>query len=288
MTNAASRSNVRPAGGAAPDAGQAEGRRAETVLEELTTELTNLDHFAHEIEAIAKQTKLLALNATIEAARAGEAGRGFAVVAGEVKSLSGETEKATKEIETVLSRLRKRMDEVGDLLLAPAGGHKANATQATAPANAGQPKTAAAQQQQQPTSPLTDRQRQLVQDSFAKVEPISDDAAAMFYGRLFDIRPDLKALFTGDMAEQGKMLMGTLKLAVAGLNNLGKLTPALSTLGIRHRGYGVKVGDYDAVADALLWTLEQVLGDDFDNETREAWAVTYDLLASTMIEAAGE
>nr|WP_306213823.1 GAF domain-containing protein [Actinoplanes sp. RD1] len=64
------------------------------------------------IQAIAAQTNLLALNATIEAARAGEAGKGFAVVAGEVKELSGETERATTEVSAKVSTIQSRVDAV--------------------------------------------------------------------------------------------------------------------------------------------------------------------------------
>ena len=134
--------------------------------------------------------------------------------------------------------------------------------------------------------PLTEAEISLVQDTFAMVEPIADDAAAMFYGRLFEIDPELRRLFKDDLASQRKALMATLKVAVKGLNNLPAIVPAVKQLGARHAGYGVQSKDYDSVGAALLWTLEEGLGEAFTDEVKAAWTTVYGLLAETMIEAA--
>ena len=85
-------------------------------IEALQGEIEKVGRVAQEIDAIAKQTNLLALNATIEAARAGSAGKGFAVVAGEVKNLSAQTARATKEVSEVVSTLMSRVDKLAMLI----------------------------------------------------------------------------------------------------------------------------------------------------------------------------
>ncbi|HYF43133.1 MAG TPA: globin family protein [Ramlibacter sp.] len=122
----------------------------------------------------------------------------------------------------------------------------------------------------------------LVQSSFALVKPIAATAAELFYGRLFALDPSLRPLFKGDMAKQGQMLMSVIGTAVAGLRNLEKLAPVVRQLGARHVAYGVRSEHYATVGAALLWTLEQGLGEHFTPEVREAWAATYELLAEVM------
>jgi hemoglobin-like flavoprotein len=135
---------------------------------------------------------------------------------------------------------------------------------------------------------MTPQQIKLVQSSFAKVAPIADLAADLFYSRLFEIAPDVRRLFPDDLSGQKKKLMGMLGTAVAGLGKLDTLVPAVQALGRRHAGYGVTAGHYVPVGAALLWTLEKGLGDAFTTETREAWATAYRLLADTMMDAARE
>jgi hemoglobin-like flavoprotein len=133
---------------------------------------------------------------------------------------------------------------------------------------------------------LTDAQKSLVKDSWAQVEPISETAAALFYGKLFELDPALKPLFKGDIKEQGAKLMKTLTVAVKSLDKLDVLVPVLQDLGRRHKNYGVSPNHYDTVAVALLDTLAKGLGDGFTPATKEAWVAVYGIVSSTMIAAA--
>src|SRR5436853_6175614 len=87
---------------------------------------------------------------------------------------------------------------------------------------------------------MTPDQVKLVQESFAKVAPISEQAAVIFYDRLFEVAPAVKAMFPADMTEQRKKLMGMLAAVVNGLTNLESILPAASALARRHVGYGAK------------------------------------------------
>ncbi len=136
---------------------------------------------------------------------------------------------------------------------------------------------------------VTRRQKELVQETWEQVVPISEPAAGLFYGRLFEVDPDLEAPFPADeraMREQGRKLMQMITLAVSGLDRLDELVPAAEDLGRRHVSYGVRDEDYETVGAALLWTLEQGLGESFTPEVRDAWAATYGLLAGAMQDGA--
>ena len=137
---------------------------------------------------------------------------------------------------------------------------------------------------------MTPIQIKLVQDSFAKVAPISAQAAVLFYDRLFAIAPEVKPLFRHDMAEQRRMLMATLAVVVNGLDNLGRVLPVASVLAKKHIGYGVTAAHYESVGAALLWALQQVLGNDaWTPELAEAWTTAYSVLSGYMIgEAYGD
>ena len=135
---------------------------------------------------------------------------------------------------------------------------------------------------------MTPQQKILVQQSFGVVAPIAEAAAALFYGRLFELDPSLRPLFRGDLTTQGRHLMATLAVAVRGLDDLPTLVPAVRALGRRHAAYGVRAEHYATVGEALLWTLEQGLGERFTPAVRSAWAAVYDLLAATMRDAAAQ
>ena len=126
----------------------------------------------------------------------------------------------------------------------------------------------------------------LVQSSFAKVKPISDQAAALFYARLFEIAPQVRPMFKGNMVEQGRKLMAMLNTVVNGLNNLQAIVPAAQNLARGHVDYGVRSEHYAYVGSALLHALEQGLAQDFTPQVKQAWSDAYGLLSGVMIDAA--
>ena len=134
---------------------------------------------------------------------------------------------------------------------------------------------------------LTPEQKGLVRSTWTLVKPMQDDAASLFYARLFETDPSTRTLFPStDMAEQGKKLMQMINVAVAGLERLEAIRSAVKDLGKRHGGYGVKEEHYESVGAALLWTLGQGLGEKFTPEVEEAWAETYGTLTAIMKDGA--
>jgi nitric oxide dioxygenase len=133
---------------------------------------------------------------------------------------------------------------------------------------------------------MTPTQIELVQSSFAKVALISDQAAAIFYSRLFDMAPEVRSLFKGDMVEQGRKLMTMLGSVTRQLNQLDTLVPVAERLAERHVGYGAVPKHYAVVGAALIDTLDEGLGADFTPDVRTAWETAYGTLSGVMIAAA--
>ena len=135
---------------------------------------------------------------------------------------------------------------------------------------------------------MTPDQITLVKESWVKVLPISEIAAELFYGKLFELDPGVRSMFKGDMKEQGRKLMAILNTAVNALDKLETIVPAIQEMGKRHVTYGVKDEHYETVGEALIWTLGAGLKDDFTKDTKTAWITVYTLVADTMKAAALE
>jgi hemoglobin-like flavoprotein len=135
---------------------------------------------------------------------------------------------------------------------------------------------------------VTPEQVKLVQESFKQVEPIAPQAADLFYGRLFEIAPEVRPLFPADLTSQKQKLMTMIATAVTNLHQVEKIVPAVQDLGRRHVSYGVTEAHYKPVGEALIWTLDKGLGDAFTQQIKDAWIAAYTTLAGVMTEAAAK
>ena len=135
---------------------------------------------------------------------------------------------------------------------------------------------------------MTPEQVELVQSSFKKVEPIASTAGDLFYGRLFEIAPEVRPMFSDNIEEQRDKLMAVLATAVNNLHQVDQIIGTVKELGAKHVDYGVTDAHYDKVGEALIWTLQEGLKDDFTPEVKDAWVETYTTIATVMKEAAAE
>ncbi|MGB0630332.1 MAG: globin domain-containing protein [Alphaproteobacteria bacterium] len=159
--------------------------------------------------------------------------------------------------------------------------------EATAPAPSPAPE-AAPTAEPDPDLPISSGNIEHVQQSFIAVALDSDETAEMFYGRLLEAHPELENRFTGEMKTYGHQPIEIIQVMVAGILSNDSVLPVVRELGNRYREYGVEVSDYAAVAEALMWTLEQKLGDGFTPDIRNAWVNFYALIAETMIKGPSE
>ena len=130
------------------------------------------------------------------------------------------------------------------------------------------------------------QQVMLVQQSFEKAAGLGEKVAELFYAELFAIDPSLRAMFKGDMREQGKKLLATLALVVRSLHAPEKILQPARNLAVKHLDYGVEPIHYTYVGNALLRTLKKGLGPDYTPEVRDAWVAAFRTLAGIMKEAA--
>ena len=133
---------------------------------------------------------------------------------------------------------------------------------------------------------LTATQIELIRDSFYRLEP-NVEVAEMFYDRLFEIAPELRALFRSDMTGQGMRFMRTLRVVVQNLDEPEALRPDLMKLAQGHAAYGIKTEHFRPMGQALIWTMRKSMGEEFPEGADIAWEIAYDQLAHEMTTLAG-
>ena len=130
---------------------------------------------------------------------------------------------------------------------------------------------------------MTPSEIDLVRESFRLVKPMSDAAGKLFYRRLIRLDPKLQPMFS-DLDEQGGKLMRMIGALIGSLNRLDQVMVLLADLGRRHAASGVRASHYATGGAALIWTLEQALGEAFTTEVRGAWVALYHIVVRAMLD----
>lgn len=133
---------------------------------------------------------------------------------------------------------------------------------------------------------MTRNDIQLVKQSWSQLAPGALDMVDQFYGKVFELDPELRELFPADMKEQSSKLLDMLHVLINGLDYWDSISTSIKQLGGRHLDYGVQDRHYDIISQAWMWTLLHNLGEDFTADMQHAWCSTFNLLMETMKEGA--
>lgn len=133
---------------------------------------------------------------------------------------------------------------------------------------------------------VTPQQKRLIRDSFSEISELSEAVAQLFYGRLFELAPEVRPMFRADIVVQGRKLMDMLTTLVGNLEHFEELEPMLRALGQRHVGYGVKPEQYATMSAALIWAIGIALEDEFSPELRAAWTDLIQAVSAVMKDGA--
>jgi len=130
---------------------------------------------------------------------------------------------------------------------------------------------------------LSQREKDLIRQSHAKVATIKDQAGQLFCQRPFAREPSLREMFhRAPIETQAMKLMQVIKWVVERLDDVKSLRDELDKLGKIHADYDVKVDQYPIVGSALVWTLKKGLGSDFSPDAEKAWIELYTYLSGQM------
>jgi hemoglobin-like flavoprotein len=133
---------------------------------------------------------------------------------------------------------------------------------------------------------MTHEQITLVRRSWAIFRKIDPQlVGGVFYDKLFTDQPGLKNLFSISMSLQAQKLVDMLSILILHLDDMEFVSEEMQGLIVRHEKLGVRPEHYAPVGQALLWTLQQGLGNEWTEEMNNAWRSCYDVLADQMTGA---
>ncbi len=135
---------------------------------------------------------------------------------------------------------------------------------------------------------MTPDQLDLIAESSASATADPSTFASSFYGRLFELAPNLRSLFPEDMTELGDKLVDELVFLTRAATDLDNFVERARDLGRRHDSYGVEAEHYGHVRVALVEALAAACGDSWTDEHMAAWATLYNLIAETMLDGANQ